>query len=75
MAKQVHKPKPKEQTEETKPTQTKREDSNRSRKLAQDTEYAEAVKHELDEVIDAIDELLEENAEAFVKGFVQKGGQ
>ena len=28
-----------------------------------------------DEILDEIDDLLEENAEEFVRGFVQKGGQ
>ena len=31
--------------------------------------------HELDALLDDIGEVLEVNAEAFVKGFVQKGGQ
>ncbi len=29
----------------------------------------------VDDLLDEIDSLLEENAEAFVKSFVQKGGQ
>jgi ubiquitin-like protein Pup len=33
------------------------------------------LKHDLDEILDGIDELLEENAEEFVKGYVQKGGE
>jgi ubiquitin-like protein Pup len=33
------------------------------------------LKHELDEILDGIDELLEENAEEFVRGYVQKGGE
>jgi len=33
------------------------------------------LKHELDEILDGIDELLEENAEEFVKAYVQKGGE
>lgn len=35
----------------------------------------EALKAELDELLDEVDEALEENAEEFVKGYVQKGGQ
>ena len=31
--------------------------------------------HALDELLDGIDEVLEVNAEAFVRSFVQKGGQ
>jgi prokaryotic ubiquitin-like protein Pup len=30
---------------------------------------------EVDSVLDEIDDVLESNAEEFVKGFVQKGGQ
>jgi ubiquitin-like protein Pup len=33
------------------------------------------LKHDLDEILDEIDSLLEENAEEFVQGYVQKGGQ
>ncbi|MDR2114443.1 MAG: ubiquitin-like protein Pup [Bifidobacteriaceae bacterium] len=29
----------------------------------------------IDEVLDQIDQVLEDSAEAFVQGFVQKGGQ
>ena len=33
------------------------------------------IKAELDDILDEIDGVLEENAEDFVKSFVQKGGQ
>ena len=33
------------------------------------------LKHDRDEILDWIDELLEENAEEFVKAYVQKGGE
>lgn len=39
------------------------------------TDSKEELKAEFDELLDEIDGLLEENAEEFVKGFVQKGGQ
>ncbi|MFM8999969.1 MAG: ubiquitin-like protein Pup [Actinomycetota bacterium] len=35
----------------------------------------EALKEEMDAILDEIDAVLEENAEEFVKGYVQKGGQ
>lgn len=35
----------------------------------------EKIKAELDELLDEIDEVLEVNAEDFVKAYVQKGGQ
>ncbi|MHB8505715.1 MAG: ubiquitin-like protein Pup, partial [Acidimicrobiales bacterium] len=33
------------------------------------------LKAELDDLLDEIDEVLEENAEEFVRSYVQKGGQ
>ena len=38
-------------------------------------ESGEALKAELDDLLDEIDEVLEVNAEEFVKSYVQKGGQ
>ena len=38
-------------------------------------ETGEALKEDLDSLIDEIDEVLEENAEEFVKNYVQKGGE
>lgn len=35
----------------------------------------EELKAEIDDVLDEIDAVLEENAEEFVKGYVQKGGE
>ncbi len=35
----------------------------------------EKIKAELDELLDEIDEVLESNAEDFVRSYVQKGGQ
>jgi ubiquitin-like protein Pup len=35
----------------------------------------EALKAELDDLLDEIDEVLDENAEEFVRSYVQKGGQ
>ena len=39
------------------------------------TERGEKLKGELDDLLDEIDEVLEENAEDFVKSYVQKGGE
>ncbi len=36
---------------------------------------AEALKEELDELLDEIDAVLEVNAEEFVRSYVQKGGE
>jgi ubiquitin-like protein Pup len=38
-------------------------------------EKGEALKAELDDLLDEIDEVLEANAEDFVRGYVQKGGE
>jgi ubiquitin-like protein Pup len=35
----------------------------------------EALKEELDDLLDEIDSVLEANAEEFVKSYVQKGGE
>ena len=39
------------------------------------SEKGEALKAELDDLLDEIDEVLESNAEEFVKSYVQKGGE
>ena len=56
-------PAPKERVEEA--TEVKTSPSERGEKL----------KGELDDLLDEIDEVLEDNAEEFVKSYVQKGGQ
>ena len=40
-----------------------------------DLPVVEAVDTDIDDLLDLIDEVLEENAEEFVRGYVQKGGQ
>lgn len=42
---------------------------------AASTETGDRLKAELDDLLDEIDEVLETNAEDFVRSFVQKGGQ
>jgi len=39
------------------------------------TERGDKLKAELDDLIDEIDEVLETNAEDFVRSYVQKGGE
>lgn len=39
------------------------------------TSKGEKLKEEMDEILDEIDSVLEENAEEFVKSYVQKGGE
>ncbi|NNE95676.1 MAG: ubiquitin-like protein Pup [Acidimicrobiales bacterium] len=42
---------------------------------AQVSAKGEELKAELDDLLDEIDEVLETNAEDFVKSYIQKGGQ
>jgi ubiquitin-like protein Pup len=42
---------------------------------ASDTARTRAVEADVDAVLDEIDEVLESNAEEFVRSFVQKGGE
>ena len=63
----------------------KRKGSGATRSTETETEVAEAtpatsergekIKAELDDLLDEIDEVLEDNAEEFVRNYVQKGGQ
>ncbi len=39
------------------------------------SESGEALKAELDDLLDEIDDVLETNAEDFVKSYIQKGGE
>ncbi|MEO6628598.1 MAG: ubiquitin-like protein Pup [Aquihabitans sp.] len=39
------------------------------------TEVGEKLKADIDDLLDEIDEVLESNAEDFVRSYVQKGGQ
>ena len=39
------------------------------------SEQGEKIKAELDDLLDEIDSVLEDNAEDFVRNYVQKGGQ
>lgn len=41
----------------------------------QATSKGEKLKGEMDEILDEIDSVLEENAEEFIKSYVQKGGE
>lgn len=62
MSGQVQKPKPERKVEETETEEVK-------------AKSGEELKAELDAVLDDIDSVLEENAEEFVKNYVQKGGE
>ena len=60
--------------------QKKRQPAQREQEAVEESAPApskqgEKIKADLDELLDEIDEVLEENAEDFVRNYVQKGGQ
>jgi ubiquitin-like protein Pup len=64
-----------ERTHKTKPA-ARVEDTTVDTDTAPATgEAGEKLKAELDDLLDEIDDVLETNAEDFVKSYVQKGGQ
>jgi ubiquitin-like protein Pup len=65
-----------EQTRKQKTTPTRTTDDEVVEEAAPAvSESGEKLKAELDDLLDEIDEVLETNAEDFVKSYVQKGGQ
>ena len=55
------------------PTTTREEEVSEEVPVA--SGQGEKLKAELDDLLDEIDEVLEENAEEFVRNYVQKGGE
>ena len=43
--------------------------------VAAGSEKGERLKAEIDDILDEIDDVLEDNAEEFVRNYVQKGGE
>ena len=62
-----------ERTHKQKSTPTRTEEAVEEAPVAAAT--GEKLKAELDDLLDEIDDVLETNAEDFVKSYVQKGGQ
>ncbi len=62
-----------EREQKRKPTSTRTEEEVAEAPVRGET--GEKIKAELDDLLDEIDDVLEENAEEFVKSYVQKGGQ
>jgi prokaryotic ubiquitin-like protein Pup len=59
---------------------TRRQDETEQDETAVDStadvqERHEKLSEDVDAILDEIDEVLEENAEEFIRGYVQKGGQ
>ena len=53
----------------------RQEAAERAGKMAVNSEKGEALKKDIDAILDEIDEVLESNAEQFVAQFVQRGGE
>ena len=56
----------------------KSSETEEATEVAPETDLAErkeAIDSDVDSILDEIDEVLESNAEDFVKSFIQKGGQ
>lgn len=62
-----------EREQKKKPAPQRREDEVAQTPAS--TETGTKIKAELDELLDEIDDVLETNAEDFVKSYIQKGGQ
>ncbi|HYZ46157.1 MAG TPA: ubiquitin-like protein Pup [Actinomycetota bacterium] len=60
MAEQTRKPRPQDGTDEAQ---------------TEERQSSEARSQEVDDLLDEIDEVLEDNAEEFVRSYVQKGGE
>jgi prokaryotic ubiquitin-like protein Pup len=61
-----------EQIKKSAPT---REETEVDESAPAKSESGEKIKAELDDLLDEIDEVLESNAEEFVKSYIQKGGE
>jgi prokaryotic ubiquitin-like protein Pup len=62
-----------ERTQKQKPAAGRTEETVADAPTA--SKQGEKLKADLDDLLDEIDEVLESNAEEFVKSYVQKGGQ
>ena len=62
-----------ERTQKQKPTPSRTEETVEEAPAS--APQGEKLKAELDDLLDEIDEVLETNAEDFVKSYVQKGGE
>ena len=64
-----------ESTQKQKPDKGGSDDSAKGEGSTKMAKKGEKLKEEMDALVDEIDEVLEENAEEFVKNYVQRGGQ
>jgi len=61
--------------EQIKKSAPARSDETEVEEVPASNKKGEELKAELDDLLDEIDEVLEDNAEEFVRNYVQKGGQ
>ncbi len=61
--------------EQKRKTAPERTEEPVAEETAANTERGDKIKADLDDLLDEIDEVLEDNAEEFVRNYVQKGGQ
>jgi len=64
-----------ERTHKTRPSSSPREGQQIESGDAITSDTGDRIKAELDDLLDEIDDVLETNAEDFVKSYVQKGGE
>jgi len=64
-----------EREQRRKPSSDRTRSAEGTNSQAATTERGERLKAEIDDILDEIDEVLEENAEEFVRNYVQKGGE
>lgn len=64
-----------ERTKKQRTTPQRESDTPNETDTASDAASSDRLKAELDDLLDEIDEVLETNAEDFVKSYVQKGGE
>ena len=63
------------QEQERKQAEKREAEQRADAEQAEATAKGEKLKEEMDDILDEIDSVLEENAEEFIKSYVQKGGQ
>lgn len=66
---------PTKQTKAESRKTAEREDEKQAAGQAELTKKGEEIAGKLDDLLDEIDGVLEENAEDFVKGYIQRGGE
>ena len=63
------------QEQERKQAEKREAEQRADAEQAEATAKGEKLKEEMDDILDEIDSVLEENAEEFIKSYVQKGGE